>query len=656
MAQIRLQYLHLQQRVFLIATLCFCIGIRSTAQETKFNEAPSADKAILALLANRPTTYEEIDSSFGFFKRDTLLLLKFRDTAHAENYQDGKVYALNMLGTYFRNKSDYKKAITYHEEALALSKDIKNTSLTINSLNMLGVVYRRMDAVKTALDYNQRALEMADTVKNKTHHIYRSINISLNCIGNIYQSLEQYDLAIDYFQRALKSEGDLGNKLGLAINNQNIGDCYEYKGDLETALDYNRRSLAINDEMDNTYGRIICKNSIAQIYLKQQQPKAAKDLLEQLVEPIKNIGDKFIWSNVMINLGWANMELGAINVAEKYMLDGLGMAVDKNITGQIIYGNKLLSELETKRKNYEKALTYFKAAERIESDVKNGQNLRYINDLITRYDAERKANEIAELNAENELINLRLRKNQTTILISTLLVILVITILLIMYRNRQSNYEKRVIGLEQNMLRSQMNPHFLFNSLNSIKLYIINNDKKNAVHYLNKFSKLVRRILDGSTLKETTLAEELETVDLYINIENIRFSEEISYEVVIKDDLNPENIKIPSLLLQPFLENAIWHGLSSKEGFKKITVTVEKLNDYHITLSIMDNGVGRAKSQKIKEKRVIKRKSVGIDITKERLANFSKDYQHGYSVNIIDLYDEKSNPSGTKVVLEIPIY
>jgi sensor histidine kinase YesM len=199
-----------------------------------------------------------------------------------------------------------------------------------------------------------------------------------------------------------------------------------------------------------------------------------------------------------------------------------------------------------------------------------------------------------------------------------------------------------------------MNPHFLFNSLNSIKLYIINNEQKNAVHYLNKFSKLVRKILEASSLKEIPLAEELETVELYMNIENIRFSEEIKFEIEIEEDIDPHLIKIPSLILQPFLENALWHGLSPKEGDKAILLHIGRERNGFINISITDNGVGREAADKLKQSKVLKRKSVGIDITKERLANFSKDYQNSFEVEIIDLFEKDGSAAGTKVILHIP--
>jgi sensor histidine kinase YesM len=274
--------------------------------------------------------------------------------------------------------------------------------------------------------------------------------------------------------------------------------------------------------------------------------------------------------------------------------------------------------------------------------------------MISRYNIEKKNNEIAIINKDYEIVKLKLRKNQTRLLIGGLALILLTGVFYILYRQYQLKNDKKLLTLEQAMLRSQMNPHFLFNSLNSIKLYIINNDKKNAVHYLNKFSKLVRKILEASSLKEIPLAEELETVELYMNIENIRFSNEINFKISIDDDIDIHTIKIPSLILQPFLENAIWHGLSSKEGEKNIDLHISKGNKNFIDISITDNGVGRDAAEIIKESKVLKRKSVGIEITKERLANFARDYQNTFDVTIIDLFDKDKNATGTRVVLHLP--
>ncbi len=644
--------LHTHLCLTLIFCLFFCI-VGPVNGSSAFQEQ-ELENTVAGLLQQQPKTYQEIDQALRSYKRDTLALNFFILKATEEAFAAGRSYALNQIGTVYRNLSDFDKSIALHQEALEAAETENNTEFVVYSLNMLGVAFRRKDAVKTALDYNQRALELAESIEDPSTHIKRNINVALNSIGNLYQTLGQYDLAISQFERALELEKALGNKLGLAINNQNIGDCLEQQGQLEEAMERYKTSLAFNDAINNDFGRVICKNSIARIHLKQGRPNIALNILEPLLEPIAKNGDPFIWSTIFANLGWANMEIENYRVAETMMLKGLEMGNTNSMPSRVVYAQKLLSDLEARKGNHKQALQYFQEAERFDQQLKDDRNVRYINDLILRYEAEKKNSQISALAQENELVKLRLRKNQTTILVSALVIGLIGTILFIMYRQYQSNYEKRVMGLEQNMLRSQMNPHFLFNSLNSIKLYIINNDKKNAVHYLNKFSKLVRRILDGSSLKETTLSEELETVELYLNIENIRFSEGISYSINVADDIDPGQLKIPSLVLQPFLENAIWHGLSSKEGEKNLWLDVSRKDDIHIVISIVDNGVGRAASEKIKENRVIQRKSVGIDITKERLANFAKDYQYGFSIEIIDLFDDEGAPKGTKVVLEIP--
>ncbi len=153
-----------------------------------------------------------------------------------------------------------------------------------------------------------------------------------------------------------------------------------------------------------------------------------------------------------------------------------------------------------------------------------------------------------------------LEKNRLSLLFALLAIVLVAVLLIIFNRQQQISQEKKILTLKQNMLKSQMNPHFIFNSLNSIKLYIINNEKENTVYYLNKFAKLIRKILVVSNEKDISLADELDTMKLYMNIENIRFSNEIDFQINIDKDINLENIRIPSLILQPFLENSLWHG------------------------------------------------------------------------------------------------
>ena len=220
-------------------------------------------------------------------------------------------------------------------------------------------------------------------------------------------------------------------------------------------------------------------------------------------------------------------------------------------------------------------------------------------------------------------------------------------------KNLKTKYEKELAELKLSSLRSQMNPHFIFNSLNSIKRYIIDSEKENAVFYLNKFSKLIRKILASTASREIALSEEIETIKLYVKIENIRFNNTIEFTTNVDKTLNLTTIKIPSLITQPFIENAIWHGLSLKEKDRKLTLTLSKENPLQLKIEIIDNGIGRVKSGQIKEKKLHKRSSFGISLSKERLMHFSSEYKGDYSLTFLDLY-EGDKPAGTKVTLLIP--
>jgi len=154
---------------------------------------------------------------------------------------------------------------------------------------------------------------------------------------------------------------------------------------------------------------------------------------------------------------------------------------------------------------------------------------------------------------------------------------------------------------------------------------------------------------------EISLQEELETSSLYMNIENIRFSNAIQFEINVDPLINTAQIKVPSLVLQPFIENALWHGLSSKESEKKIAIIIKSINDNFVRICIEDNGIGRAASKKINDQKFTKRKSFGIDITKERLSDFSKSYSKDFSIIIEDILANDATIAGTKVIIDVPI-
>jgi LytS/YehU family sensor histidine kinase len=611
-------------------------------------------KQVDSILSKRPKNYSALESAFSSIKQDTIKMSYLVHKSAKSDYKEGECYALNSLGTSFRNISLYDDAISMHTRALRISREIENLEMEVYSLNMLGVDYRRMDAIRSALDYHKEALDLAEAETKPTLQLERSIAVSQNSMGNIYLALKQYDLALEQFHKSLKVETRLNNRLGLAINNHNIGFAKENKGFLKEALEYYQKSLMFNNEIESEIGQVICYNSIGKIYILQEDYDTALPIINQALEKALSLNDQYYIATSYLNLGLVLLKKEQYNASKEILTRALAIAKKYNLKTSEIEAYNYLSELHEKTGNLQTALTYYKDHIKLEKTLTGERNLQYVNDLIIKYESEKKNNQIKELASENEIVKLKLAQNKRTLLLSLLGGLLVTIILFVLYRQRQLRNEKRIITLEQEMLRNQMNPHFIFNSLNSIKLYIINNEKENAVYYLNKFSKLIRKILVASTEKEISLEDELETMALYMNIENIRFSNEIKYQVNIDPNINTSTIKVPSLILQPFLENAIWHGLSAKSKDREIQMSIAKKDRSHVLISITDNGIGRAASQKIKNEKKLKRQSVGLEITKARLENFSKNYNDDYNLEIVDLIED-GKPTGTTILVSIPI-
>lgn len=218
-----------------------------------------------------------------------------------------------------------------------------------------------------------------------------------------------------------------------------------------------------------------------------------------------------------------------------------------------------------------------------------------------------------------------------------------------------SEYERKLADVEMSALRAQMNPHFIFNSLNSIEYYIISNEPEKASDYLNRFSRLIRLILQNSKSHIVPLKDDLEALKLYIEMESMRFDNLFDYELKMESSIVPEKVNIPPMLLQPYVENAIWHGLMQKKNERgKLDLTIRQ-NKGHLVCLIEDNGIGREAAKQLKSKTATRRKSYGMKITSDRITMLNKLAGENATVNIYDLKKEDGTGIGTRVELVIPI-
>ena len=215
----------------------------------------------------------------------------------------------------------------------------------------------------------------------------------------------------------------------------------------------------------------------------------------------------------------------------------------------------------------------------------------------------------------------------------------------------QAFIENQLRELEMKALKAQMNPHFIYNALNSIQALVANNKKTESIYYIGSFSKLLRQVLDDSENNVISLDKELETIGLYIQLEGLRLDMHLHYKKNIAENIVIEFEKIPPLIFQPFVENALWHGLSRKEGEKEIKITVSA-NDDWLVCDISDNGVGRKNAEEWKRNSLAFHQSKAIEITRKRLVDFNQDNTVS-PIEFFDFYDDQKKPSGTRVTIYI---
>lgn len=208
--------------------------------------------------------------------------------------------------------------------------------------------------------------------------------------------------------------------------------------------------------------------------------------------------------------------------------------------------------------------------------------------------------------------------------------------------------------LEQRLLRSQLNPHFVFNALSSIQHLITSGDKAEALGYLSRFSRLLRQILDTSAETNVPLADEINMLKAYIELEALRFGNSFSFSVYVDPELDPHSYEVPALLVQPVIENAIIHGLMPSKRYKSLKVEY-LLDEEGIICIVEDNGIGRDAASKLNNLKSAERKSYGLNITSQRIHDASSENAIKEVLNYTDLFDSAGNPSGTRVRVSIPV-
>lgn len=522
-------------------------------------------------------------------------------------------------------EGNLQSSADYYMKAILISEQINYTRGMSISYNNIGENYLRLKQYGSAESYTEKARDLNRSIKEA-----RGEAINCEQLGNIYYEQGLYSKALAIWNEGYTLARTAGDPNLLALYNINYGKYYLVNKDLNRAF----KSIEAADSLARAGSELLVQIQAAKAFAKgYDQMNNHQDAISKLKQGVR----------LSIDLG---------NKAEQCEL------------------YNLLSLQYEKLGKPDSGIYYLRLHKSLGDTILSDKNFAHLAFIQTQYETKLKEQENQELKEIQKTQSRKLSEKNITILLISIALLLALVSIFLFYmsfrhkknilqlqeQQKESEYNKAMAEMEVKSLRAQMNPHFLFNSLNSIRNYIIKNESQLASDYLANFATLMRKILDASQQSSIALEEEIEMLKLYMGLERMRFSNKFTYEIQIHDDLDIANLNVPTMAIQPFIENAIWHGLLPKEdsngklilSFRSNPTDVEEL-----LCEVIDNGIGRKASESARSS-LKKHSSKGIKITQMRLAQLSKNMDEEH-IEFIDLMDSNGNPLGTKVLIHLPI-
>jgi tetratricopeptide (TPR) repeat protein len=579
----------------------------------------------------------------------------------------GIAKVLHNMGIIQSQSGNYYKALEYHKKSLVILTELNEKQRMSNSLNSIGVNYMYLADYPRSLDYFLKALQIYDKLGDKQSSARAN---TLTNIGIIYKDLANFEKSLEYHQKALNIFEPSGDQQGMANVLGNIGVVYDEMHDSIRALDYFKRALAINTEIGNDVRIGSDLTNIAIIYSHTGMYQQALDNLQKAHDIYKEAGDKNSMAIALNAIGdiYSKAPDGFLlqheialakrfNTALAYHKQALQLSREDNALDRQSESLELLSKTYEAQKDYRNALIATKQLAVVKDSILNDERKQQLTRLEMQFDFEKKEALVKAEHDKREALaaatinEQRIVKN--SLMAGSAILIVGAFSSFIFYKRRRDDenqkneavFKAEVAETEMKALRSQMNPHFIFNSLNSISDYISKNNLVAADNYLTKFAKVMRLILENSERKEVSLSDDLKGLELYMQLEALRLNNKFTYEIKVDESINLENTMVPPLMLQPFVENSIWHGISKKQGMGKILIEIKR-QDQMLNCIVEDDGLGRSQSNSSKE--YAANKSLGMKITKARIDILNKIKSSKAAIELSDLAE------GMRVEVKLP--
>ncbi len=505
------------------------------------------------------------------------------------------------IGNEYSNIGKFVKAANYSISAIRIKELLKDSVDLAYYYQKVGEVYKTAGENEKWEEYVQKAYRL---IGNEKYAPLNAVAAIYNDLGGIAEAHNNFEQALQYYDTLITigTENDYDRAIGVALSNRatvlkNLGRIDEA---IESALEGRKYRQGVG------YQNIYDNNLLAELFLAKNMPGEAL----------------------------------------KYATKALGSELIGNYPDEKMRAYRNLYEINKSSGNYREALYWNEKFKSLSDSVRDKEIRTQIVDLEIGYQTEKKEQQIELLTTENRLKNNRIRAAIIIVVILLLLIGLIVYILQI--RKKQAELKQNI--LQQQVLRSQMNPHFIFNVLGSIQNFMLQNDMRKASAFLSKFATLTRATLNNSAVETITLANEIDMLTNYIELEKMRSDNCFDFRINYDEDLEVDFIKIPPMLIQPFVENSIKHGLVNldKAGLLKIEITDK--TDW-VEFVIEDNGCGMV----AKEEKNSDHKSMAMTIFEKRRRLIQQKYKKDFKFELINLHDTDPAKSGVRVVLNIPV-
>ncbi|MCV9387398.1 tetratricopeptide repeat-containing sensor histidine kinase [Reichenbachiella ulvae] len=605
------------------------------------------------------------------------------------NYQAGIANCYNAMGIALSYKGMPREAIFYFKEAIKIEEKIGGKNLSAPFIN-IGGLYQDLGEFDQAVFHLKKALAIAEANENEQRIAY-----SLNNLGTVYDKQGNYPLALEHYKQSMYMNEALGDSLGIVNNITNMGLIYQTQKNYDKAMKCYERALEIDEHNNKKKGICTALNLIGTIYEETGDYPSALSHYAKALRLSKEAGINTVIPYIHNNIGTTNLALknyetaiqsfieakkSGLEIESKAAVSAAYIGLAKTYTTlkayDIALNNALRAQeiseksgfLEDQKEASEILSRIYEATGNYKNALESHQQFKLLNDsLFNQENFERVAQLEYEYMYKQQLdsANIRELKLTQTVLTTSqdlansrqnylwaiigILILSIISGATMFYQKFNAiKARNRQIVTEQKLLRSQMTPHFIFNSLSVLQGMILSKEENKSITYLSKFSKLLRIVLENSRDKMVPLIQELEAIDIYMALQNIDADPSYDYSLVVDESIDSNLLLIPPMIIQPFIENAIEHAFGSSQEHCEIKVNLRWIGN-ELNCTITDNGIG---IDTIVQKSGTRKNSLATIITSERLELLGKELRLPGTISIEDR--KKYQAQGTQVSLIIP--